>query len=420
MKRSDFTDTAIGGYFGAAAYLVFVVLVFVFAVRQGLSSYSADAAFRDGTSDDARAAADRQPGNPEAVKILGIAYLREQDYGSAAAAFERAVSLRENDFLMWLRLGFARFKQDDLAGAESAYRRSLELAPNYSQPNYYLGKLLVGAGRPDEGFRYLSKAADLDNSLFPEVLHRARIAYSDNPAAIENAIRPETPIAKLTLARYFINHTFTTPALSAFLTGGELDADEKDEFVRELIATRQFALARDVWASKNRSETIGALPPLYDGGFEKITASDPSGLGWQIDPKISATEITRIERDVHSGSAALKIKYSGPVELRAKIISQISYVEPRRKYKLKFAYRSSEMITAGLPAIIVSDAASDQQLGSSVPLRPTGEKWVESEIEFTSTDLPVVVVSLQRPTCQTNPCPIFGDLSIDDFTITEN
>jgi hypothetical protein len=116
----------------------------------------------------------------------------------------------------------------------------------------------------------------------------------------------------------------------------------------------------------------------------------------------------------------LKIKYSGPVELRAKIISQISYVEPRRKYKLKFAYRSSEMITAGLPAIIVSDAASDQQLGSSVPLRPTGEKWVESEIEFTSTDLPVVVVSLQRPTCQTNPCPIFGDLSIDDFTITEN
>lgn len=419
MKLSSLTDTAIGSYFGAAAYFVLVGFVVVFAVRQGLSSYSADAAFRSGTSEDAKIAAYRQPSNPDAVKVLGITYLREQDYASAATTFERAASLRENDFLMWLRLGFARFKQDDLAGAESAYRTSLELAPNYSQPNYYLGKLLIGAGRADEGFRYFSKAAELDNSFFPEVLHRARVTYADDPAAIENAVRPETPIAKLTLARYFIKHSFTTPAMSAYLTGDELDADQKNEFVRELIGTRQFAVAREVWLSKNRSETTGALPHIYDGGFEKITESDPSGLGWQIDPKVSASSISRIDRDVHNGSAALQIKFSGPVELRAKIISQIAYIEPHRKYKIKFAYRSSEMITAGMPAIVVSDAVSDQQLGNSDPLRPTGEKWVESEFVFTSTDLPVVVVSLQRPGCQTNPCPIFGDLSIDDFAITE-
>jgi hypothetical protein len=78
------------------------------------------------------------------------------------------------------------------------------------------------------------------------------------------------------------------------------------------------------------------------------------------------------------------------------------------------------MITAGMPAIVVNDGVSDQPLGTSIPLRPTGEKWAESEVEFTSTDLPIVVVSVQRPSCQTNPCPIFGDLAIDDFVISES
>lgn len=419
MKFFGLTDTALGGYLGAAAYLTLIGLISVFSVRQGLSSYAADAAFRTGTSENAGIAAEYQPGNPDAVKILGITYLREQDFSLAATAFERAATLRRNDFLMWLRLGFARYKQNDLTGAEAAYRKALELAPNYSQPNYYLGKLLVGDGRSDEGFRFLGRAAELDNSLFPEVLHLARVTYADDPAAIEKAIRPDSPKAKRTLTRYLIDHSFTTTAMEAFLTGDELDAEEKEGFVRQLISKHQFALARNVWMSGKRPDTADQLQPIYDGGFEKITGSDPSGLGWQIDERVSAAGIARIDRDVHSGATALQIKFSGPVELRQRIISQVAYVEPRRKYRLRFAYRSSEMITAGLPAIVVSDSVSGQTLESSVPLRPTDGKWVEAEIDFTSTDLPVVVVSLQRPACQTNPCPIFGELSIDDFSITE-
>ena len=55
------------------------------------------------------------------------------------------------------------------------------------------------------------------------------------------------------------------------------------------------------------------------------------------------------------------------------------------------------MISAGLPAIVVTDGLTTEPLASSAPIQNTAGEWVQQTIDFTAKDAPVVLVSLQRP-----------------------
>jgi tetratricopeptide (TPR) repeat protein len=403
-------------YLTAFLYFCLIFLLGAYAVKQSLSFYYLESAYISGSDSDATFAVDSQPDNPRAHEIRGLLFLRNGDRNSATRAFESALALRPNSFLLWLRLGYAQYKSANIREAEEAYRRALLLAPNYSQTNLYMGKMLLETGRSDQAFPFLSKAAEYDNDLYPQVLHFARLAYSDDPLAIENAVWPASASGRLIVARYFLRHSFLTPNLRAYFTGGELSGAEKDEVVRSLIGNGNFRDARSVWLSK----TAAPDTPIFDGGFEQITQSDESGLGWQVNQRVSASSVARDQHAVHSGLSALKIKFTGGVQVTTPIVSQLAYVEPHRKYQLKLFVRVPEMISAGLPAIVVSGPASDEVLGRSSLINATGGDWMEMKVDFVSGDSPVANISLQRTACAADPCPIFGELSLDDFSLTEN
>ncbi len=395
-----------------------MIFLLVASYRQGFSHYYASAAFRSGSNADIAAAIDHEPDNPVAHHTEGEVRVRKRDFAAAAAVFERAVALRERDFLLWLHLGYARQQLGQFDAAAEAFETSMSLSPNYSRPPFHMGMMLLDADRDDEAFAHLSKAAELDPTLSSSVQRLARRSF-DDAKAIEAALRPVDPASKRSVARYMIKHGYMTDSIKAFLLGRELTAAQKNEFVKYLLHKGNYELAREVWLSRPGNDLAAARMPIYDGGFERITESDPSGLGWQIDQTISETAVARDRDDVHSGEHSLNVRFAGNVDLRRPVVSQLVFVQPGRQYTLAYFVAAGELVSAGLPSIVVSDARSNQVLAISQPIQDTDKKWTQQSISFTAPNSHVIVISLQRPACGTSPCPIFGDLSLDDVVLTE-
>jgi serine/threonine protein kinase/tetratricopeptide (TPR) repeat protein len=81
----------------------------------------------------------------------------------AKAAAMRAVELDEGMAEGWASLGAVRWWFDwDWEGAEEAYRRAIQLNPNYAIAHDGYAMLLSARGRFDEAVEQISKAADLD------------------------------------------------------------------------------------------------------------------------------------------------------------------------------------------------------------------------------------------------------------------
>src|SRR5215207_2423990 len=70
----------------------------------------------------------------------------------------------------------------------AALRRAAELAPNYTYPRWHLGNALLRAGRTEEAFAELRRAADADSSLRPQVFNLAWQVYGPNLARVVDAV----------------------------------------------------------------------------------------------------------------------------------------------------------------------------------------------------------------------------------------
>ena len=142
------------------------------------------------------------------------------------------------------------------------------------------------------------------------------------------------------------------------------------------------------------------------------------GFGWRVPRDLQATSISLDSGQPHSGSKNLRIEFSGNSNPN---VSQLILLEPSRRYRINFASRSQDVVTGGLPLLVVSDAAGDsKRLGQSAPLPKGTSDWQSYSFEFTTTPATTaVVLSLQRESCTTSPCPIFGSISLDSFSVEQ-
>jgi len=81
----------------------------------------------------------------------------------AKAAAMRALEIDDGLAEVWASLGAVRWWFDwDWNGAEEAYRRAIELNPNYATAHDGYAMMLSARGRYDEAIEQMQKAADLD------------------------------------------------------------------------------------------------------------------------------------------------------------------------------------------------------------------------------------------------------------------
>jgi TolB-like protein/lipopolysaccharide biosynthesis regulator YciM len=134
-----------------------------------------------------RRAVELDPGFALAYVGLADGYIYQNEFSGrppkemldkAMAAIETALRLDEKLGEAHSSLAAIRWFENDLAGAEAAFKRALELNSNYASAYYWYGNLLGrDLGRPEEGMKLLRKAVELD-PLWPTAIAWAAINLS--------------------------------------------------------------------------------------------------------------------------------------------------------------------------------------------------------------------------------------------------
>jgi tetratricopeptide (TPR) repeat protein len=391
------------------------------AARMGLSRMFAGYGFITGELGPVDQALRIVPADPDVRVNRAFLLSQRGEYSEAAAELERATQLRPRDYYLWLELGMTRDQIGDAAGAERAFRESARLAPHYAQPAWQFGNLLFRLGRQDEAFPELLRAVRSDSTFLPGVINLAWAARPD-PAAVRETLQPQTSFEHITLAHFFAKHGEGASAVAEFRSAGVSDREDIRSLIKELIAQRSFRDAHEVWAHEylpGNSHAENDASGMYDGGFEKPLELNEPGFGWQVSQNIPTINLSLDPNNANEGAKSLRIDFRGISNPAVTVASQIILVDPKTHYRLEFAGRVQELVSGGLPVVVVTDAGlPNSTLIESQPMASGTDQWRESVLDFTTgPQTQAVQLQLRRKFCASEPCPIFGSLWLDAFSL---
>ena len=86
---------------------------------------------------------------------------------SSLQKFEETVRLAPNDYRWWVELGRAREQSATPESAEAAYKRAVEIAPNYTYPHWQLGNFYLRQNRSEEAFLRTEKSGTEQSAFSP-------------------------------------------------------------------------------------------------------------------------------------------------------------------------------------------------------------------------------------------------------------
>ena len=388
------------------------------AFRVGLSRMFSVYAAKTGRLDAAETAADISPTDPQAHFVRAALLKEEGKLEEAVKEYEAAAALRPRDYVMWLERGLARDQSDDQDGALRALREAVRLAPDYSEPRWQLANVELRSGRVDEAFVEMRRAANSSPTLLPQLLDLAWSIYQGNVPAIEGAVKAQTSASKLALARFLAKRGKAVDAARIFRTIENVSEEDERSLLAELLATKQFRTAYEVW-SAGRKRGAGDAGSLFNnGGFEEKIDLKEQGFGWQVARDVSTVQVSIDNAQPHGGTSSLRFDWKGASNPSTPIVSQLVPVEPNTRYRLHFSARTDQLVTGGPPLISVIDPADSHDITQSAPFQGRTTSWQDYTVEFTTgKDAQAVLVALRRQNCSNNPCPVFGSLWLDDFSL---
>ncbi len=101
------------------------------------------------------------PGQPDALNLLGAIALQSGKRQAAADLFGRAIKARPAEPVFHNNLGLSLKDLDKLDQAAASYRKAISLNPDYLEAHYNLGNVLQIQGKPDEASASYRKALAL-------------------------------------------------------------------------------------------------------------------------------------------------------------------------------------------------------------------------------------------------------------------
>jgi hypothetical protein len=307
-----------------------------------------------------------------------------------------------------------------VGGALAAFKESARLAPFYAQPRWQLGNALFRASRRDEAFAELRRAAISNPKLLPQTIGLAWAAFGGDSQAVENILQLQTPYAHLALARFLARHGRASESIAQFRAAGTLSNEQRRALLEDLLASKNFAEAFEVWSSGHPATAPGGLAVIANGGFEEPVTLDDPGFGWQLERNLKAARTSLDATQPHVGVYSLRVDWSGDSDPSKAVISQLVLVEPKTRYRMTFAARTQEMLTIGLPVVTVTDVGSDSErvLGQSKTFPQGTSGWQDYAIEFATTETTkAVLIVIRRQTCAMTPCAAIGHAWVDDFQV---
>src|SRR6266851_1586926 len=398
--------------------IVVCLLLILVSARTGFSRLLAKYAMLTHSIPAANEAISLAPSDPEAHRALASVFSRLRLFDGAKNELETATSLRPNDDYIWLELGNVKDELGDTEGAFAAFNEAVRFAPYYAHTRWQRGNLLLRMGHYPEAFADLRQAALSNRDFLPNLIDLAWGLSRGDVKTTEQMVQLSDDRARIALALFLAKHGQAREAVDQFhLAAASATEENKLDFQRQLIDANAFKEAFELRTGPTNAgnETTAVV---YDGGFEGPLSFDEVVLGWRVPREQNGVSISLDATRPQSGLKSLQIQFNGNSNPRASLISQTVLVKPQQRYRINFAVRTQDVVTGGLPLISISDAVNGQLLGSSAAFPQATNSWQVLSFEFTTLEKTSAVnLSLQRNSCSSDPCPAFGFVWLDSFSI---
>ena len=338
---------------------------------------------------------------------------------ATAKSFETVIQKSPDDYRWWVELGRAREQAEDTAGAEKAFLRALEIAPNYTYPHWQAGNFYLRQNRAEEAFNELKKTA-ASNSVYRDQAFSVAWDYYDKNTARLDQIAGDAPTGKANLARFYASKERAADSLRIWntLSDEEKQANiayakviaqsfyEKKFFRQSLEFTRSVGIESDL-----RGETV------QNGSFEKpLGDAEVPYFSWVITPS-EKVEIKRDAAQKHDNSPSLRIAFNGYTEAQFFRVYQYVTVESGAKYRLTVWIKTNNLKSGGNPAVEIYNANDDKNIVTGEPLPSGTDDWRQLSLDFTApANAEAVGVRVVRAYCG-DQCPIFGTIWLDEFKL---
>lgn len=383
------------------------------SARFGVSRMFAKYALATNSIEAADEAARLAPSDADVHRARATVFNRLQKPDDAAKSLETAVALRYRDDYLWIELGNTREELGDADGALAALDQAVRWAPYYAHTHWQRGNLLLRMGRANDAFTDLRNAAAANPRYAPNLIDLAWGISRNDLKTTEALLDIKNDNERLSLIRYLASNGKGREAIDQTrLLTKPLSAENKTELSRLLFNAKAF---KEAFALINGAPA----PALVNPGFEDPLVLNDSGFDWIVAPQ----QKNRLAIDVSeklSGAKSLQITLDGSWTPGTPLLSQTFIVQPDTSYKISFAVKTKDLVTGGPPLLAVNDAVNNQLLGKSDNFPTATTPWTRLSVDFTT--LPTsqaAVIRLQRNNCDSSPCPIFGTLWLDEFSIEQ-
>jgi len=349
----------------------------------------------------------------------------DRDLAKAERTARQAISLSPNDFSLWMVMAAIKEGQGDRGEAERAFREASRLAPANSDVQWRLANLMLREGRTEESLDSFRIAVNANRSLMSAAMELVW-RYSKGRTDMVTRIVPSDPPSRIALARFLVRQSRTNDALSEFAaieSSAARTCPASWEFLRELMATGDTALARGVWMTL-AGQPGDVFNAVYNAGFEQDPIQGADQFDWKVTPS-DAAQVFIDPAVAHSGSRSLRIEFAGHDTTRLDgNIGQLTVMKPGAHYKLHFYWRTENLVTTGGPVIALSSSAFPEWTVKSSAIPAGTRDWQQESIDFVapgvkgSSPRPMTIGVVRTPKLHYE-APMRGVVWLDDFTFLD-
>lgn len=335
--------------------------------------------------------------------------------------YEQVVRLAPFDYRWWIELGRAREQADDIAGAESAFLRAVDLAPTYTFPRWQLGNYYLRQGNADRAFEELKKAAE-NNPIYRQQVFSTVWEYFDKNTAVLERIAGDAPNVRSDLALFYASKERAEDSLRVWntLAPEQKKENESDaKIIAQALFEKKFFRSAVGFTRETGMDAEAQAEKFQNAGFETSIGREEgeSYFSWKVTPT-EKVDVRLDSSQKRGGTRSLRIVFNGFAGERYYQTYQIVAVEPNAKYRLSFWRRAENLKSAGNPLIEIVNANDDRVIKTSETFPEGSVDWEEVKIDFVApSNAEGVIVRVGRAFCGSQ-CPLFGTIWLDDFSIS--
>ncbi len=339
-------------------------------------------------------------------------------FGAETENLQKAIEYRPNDYVLWLKLAKNQQAQNQTTTAGTVFQKAIELAPFYGEPHFYYGLFLVANYRKSEGFEQLRFAFRRNPQYFDEVLALAWRETNENADETIKLLSPQNTFEKENIIEFLLDKKAYEAIAALGCREEDLDDGQRKNLVIKLFEKRQFSVAHQI-SERDCTLSNSSTVNLADGDFEMVNLHEGFGFGWRVGDLPETVKIGFDNEIKANGRRSFGVVFDGNSDAAQPIISQTFRVGKKHKYRLSFAYRTEKIVSGGVPFLSFSlKQPDDDVIFKEINLTTDQNDWrrFSTEIE-TLEQTEAIEIRLARRSCGQSPCPIFGRLWLDNFTI---